>query len=226
MNFVALCSTMSAPCSSGRWRSGVANVESTTTRAPAARAPAVIAGRSATSSVGFVGVSIHTTSAPLAAASTASVAVMSTGRSSIASRCGVLGEQAAHAEVADGRHDDDPRCERVHGGRRSRHPGREGDRPAALERADGVLEGRPRRRPVRAAVVAAAAHVRRQHDRLVQRLARRAGPPGDDGDRRRLPAWWFRARPRQSSAARNGPMAVEEARRVAAVHVVADVRPP
>ena len=104
---------------------------------------------------------------------------------------GVLGEQAAYAEVADGRHDDDPRRQRVHGGRRGCHAGREGDCPATLERADGVLQRGPCRRPVGAAVVAAAAHVRCQHDRLVQGFARRARTPGDDGDRRRLPAWWI-----------------------------------
>ena len=156
-------------------------------RTPAASAPALIAATSATSSVGFVGVSIQTTSAPRAAARTAAVSVMSTGSELERALPGVLGEQAAHAEVAHGRDHDDRRRERVHGRRRGRHPGGERDGPSALERADGVLERRPPRRAVRAAVLAAAADVGRQHDRLVQRLARGVGSAGDDGDGRGRP---------------------------------------
>ncbi len=72
---------MSAPCSSGFWPSGVANVLSTTERTPAARAAASTAGRSATSSIGLVGDSARNRSAPSSAATTASVSAMSTYRS-------------------------------------------------------------------------------------------------------------------------------------------------
>ena len=60
MYFVTLCTTASAPSSSGRWSTGVANVLSTTTRAPASCAIAATAGRSTILSIGFDGVSTHT----------------------------------------------------------------------------------------------------------------------------------------------------------------------
>ena len=53
MSFVAECRTMSAPSASGRWRSGVANVASTTVIAPRSRAPAAIAETSATTMSGL-----------------------------------------------------------------------------------------------------------------------------------------------------------------------------
>ena len=80
MSLVAECRTMSAPRSSGRWRSGVANVASTTVIAPRSRAPAAIAGMSATTMSGLAIDSTHTMSAPSAAASTASVSSAATMR--------------------------------------------------------------------------------------------------------------------------------------------------
>ena len=54
-----LWTTAPAPSSSGRWLTGVANVLSTATRTSGPTA-AISAGRSITLSVGFVGVSTHT----------------------------------------------------------------------------------------------------------------------------------------------------------------------
>ena len=54
---VVECSTMSAPSSSGRWKYGVANVLSTTSRAPARRAISPAAARSHNRIIGLVGVS-------------------------------------------------------------------------------------------------------------------------------------------------------------------------
>ena len=71
MNLVALCTTTSAPSVSGRCASGVANVLSTTTSAPADRPARHSAGRSATSSRGLVGDSSQSTCAPAAAATMA-----------------------------------------------------------------------------------------------------------------------------------------------------------
>jgi hypothetical protein len=83
MNLVPLCSTTVAPSDSGWAQMGVANVLSTTTWAPATDAAAQMVGTSATSSVGFAGVSTHTTSAPGIAAITCSVSVTSTKRTSM-----------------------------------------------------------------------------------------------------------------------------------------------
>ena len=60
MYLVMLCSTMSAPSSSGFWQHGVAKVLSTTTRLPLACAAAASTRTSMSFSVGLVGVSIHT----------------------------------------------------------------------------------------------------------------------------------------------------------------------
>ena len=60
MYFVTLWTTASAPSSSGRWSTGVANVLSTTTRAPAPCAISATADRSTILSNGFEGVSTHT----------------------------------------------------------------------------------------------------------------------------------------------------------------------
>ena len=62
--FVVECTTMSAPRSSGVWRYGVANVLSTTSRAPAAWAASATAAMSTTFRSGFVGDSIQTSRAP------------------------------------------------------------------------------------------------------------------------------------------------------------------
>ena len=61
MYFVTLWTTMSAPSCSGRCRTGVANVLSTTTSAPAACATEATASMSTIFSSGFDGVSIQTT---------------------------------------------------------------------------------------------------------------------------------------------------------------------
>ena len=58
--FVVECTTTSAPSASGCWRYGVANVLSTTTRAPRARARLATAAMSTIVSSGLVGVSIQT----------------------------------------------------------------------------------------------------------------------------------------------------------------------
>ena len=64
--FVAECTTRSAPSSSGRWTSGVANVLSTTINASGLRGAAQMAGRSATASSGLDGDSSHNRSASAA----------------------------------------------------------------------------------------------------------------------------------------------------------------
>jgi hypothetical protein len=56
-NFVMLWRTMSAPCSSGRWRTGLQKVLSTQSRASCAWAISAARARSVISMVGFVGVS-------------------------------------------------------------------------------------------------------------------------------------------------------------------------
>ena len=58
--FVTLCTTASAPSASGRCSAGVAKVLSTTTRAPCSCAAALTAAMSTIFSIGFDGVSIHT----------------------------------------------------------------------------------------------------------------------------------------------------------------------
>ena len=79
MYFVAECTTMSAPHSSGRHTTGEANVESTTRAAPAPWAASASSGRSATDMVGLARVSAQTTSAPPpTAARTAAGSVPST----------------------------------------------------------------------------------------------------------------------------------------------------
>ena len=60
MYFVTLCTTASAPSTSGRCRAGVANVLSTTTRAPCSWVTAHTAPMSTIFSSGFDGVSIQT----------------------------------------------------------------------------------------------------------------------------------------------------------------------
>ena len=61
---VAECMTTSAPSAKGRWTMGVANVESTSSRAPWACARAARAGRSATRTTGFERPSARTSRAP------------------------------------------------------------------------------------------------------------------------------------------------------------------
>jgi hypothetical protein len=71
---------MSAPNSSGRTTSGVENVASTPTSAPAAWAAAAMAGTSGTAISGLLTVSSQTSAAPSSAAMTAAVSAMSTVR--------------------------------------------------------------------------------------------------------------------------------------------------
>ena len=79
MYLVALWTTMSAPCSIGRWSSGVAKVLSTTSSVPASRVAAA-AAMSATAISGLLGVSSQTIAAPRAASATACASAMSTQR--------------------------------------------------------------------------------------------------------------------------------------------------
>jgi hypothetical protein len=60
MYLVVECTTMSMPSSSGRWLIGLAKVLSHTLRMPRARHSAAMACRSASFSIGLVGVSTHT----------------------------------------------------------------------------------------------------------------------------------------------------------------------
>ncbi len=60
MYLVVECTTMSNPCSSGRWMIGLANVLSHTHRMPRAWHRLAMAVRSASLSIGLVGVSTHT----------------------------------------------------------------------------------------------------------------------------------------------------------------------
>jgi hypothetical protein len=78
--------TKSAPCSSGFWRRGVANVLSTATAAPERDAAWEIAAMSAISSEGLVGDSIQTSAACSAALMTSWVLSMSTSFRSICPR--------------------------------------------------------------------------------------------------------------------------------------------
>ena len=59
MNLVAECTTMSAPCSNGRQRYGVAKVESTTNGRSWAWATSASAARSATAPDGFPMTSVY-----------------------------------------------------------------------------------------------------------------------------------------------------------------------
>ena len=81
--FVSDVTVAVAPCSSGRWRTAVATVLSTTSGAPASPAILPSASRSATRSSGFVGVSAHRTDgAPAVTSRTASRSCRSTGTGS------------------------------------------------------------------------------------------------------------------------------------------------
>ena len=184
--FVALCTTTSAPRSSGFWPRGVANVESTTTRAPAACAAAATAAMSTTSSVGFVGVSSQTMAAPSAAAISSSVRA-ETSRRLDPARLVPPGQLRARAAVRDGlgHHDAAHRHQVGHGGDRG-HAAREADRPAAgtLERGQYLLERAPRRvADPRVGDRSTGGEGRAEHGRGVHRA-----PPGrarDDPRRRR-----------------------------------------
>ena len=57
MYLVVLCTTMSAPSSSGRWNTGVMKVLSTASSVPLARQSFAIASMSESLSIGLVGVS-------------------------------------------------------------------------------------------------------------------------------------------------------------------------
>jgi hypothetical protein len=90
ISLVTECMTRSAPWSRGRWRKGEANVLSTTTSAPTDLARPITAGRSTTSSIGFVGDSIHTSPTPSMVAvspSTVRLACGSCSRMPRAARC-------------------------------------------------------------------------------------------------------------------------------------------
>ena len=81
------------------------------------------------------------------------------------------------------------RAEQAHDRLRRRHPGRVGDGLSALERADRLLEHRPRRLTLHRARVSAAAQRGRRRDREVQRpTGDHGGPAGPDRDRLRAAA--------------------------------------
>ncbi len=191
--FVTLCTTTSAPVSSGRCRIGVAKVLSTTSSAPAAADRAPSASRSTTLSIGLVGDSAQTRSAPCTASAVAAASVRSTSRT--VSRPLLLHPpqhlQAAVVGVRPGDHDTALRRQvqrRCDGGQ----PGRERRRHPALEGADRALEHLPGRVAVAAVTDLPAGVVgRRHHQRRVHRPVRLPGWPagghrhGGRGQRRR-----------------------------------------
>ena len=124
---------MSAPDSRGRCSSGVAKVLSTTKIALSGRLRPS-AGRSATSIVGFAGDSIHTTSAPSAAANTSVVSAMLTRRTWPPYLRGAAIDGLSHPEIAVVRnHDDAARRQEFQYGMRRRHARGEGQRASALQ---------------------------------------------------------------------------------------------
>ena len=177
---------MSAPRSSGRWRSGVANVESTTVMAPRSRAPAAMAGISATTMSGFAIDSTQTMSAPSAAARIAAVSSAAAVRRVRRPCAGHPLEDVSDAVVGHRGENDRPagRDEIGDRGRRG-EPGCERHRRAAFERAERRLERAPCRIPVPAVLEARVVAVRRAQDE--RRVHRRAGdalrPAGLHGDR-------------------------------------------
>ena len=179
MNFVALCSTRSAPKDSGRCPSGVANVLSTTTSAPVPWPNRHSSGRSATSISGLVGDSSQSRSAAQAACLVAAVSVMSTVRDLPPADGRAVGQQRPHAGIGvSGHHHLRAGRHQVENRRRRGHPGPERDSGAALQRADGGLERLPTRRAAVPRILGDRSfggpgpEVGGQHQRHVHRLAR------------------------------------------------------
>ena len=177
--FVVEWTTMSAPRSSGFWRYGVANVLSTTSRAPAARVAAATAAMSTRLSSGLVGVSIQTSRASprSAAGSVRELGGRRVGEA-VALRLVDLREHAVRAAV-DVVHADDvvAGVEQVHDRRRRAEARRERVTVrGVLERGEALLERRSRR--VRdARVVVALVHadrLLRERGGLVDRRRHRA----------------------------------------------------
>ena len=144
----------SAPWSSGCRPSGVATVLSTANSAPVARAAAETASRSQTSSRGLEGVSTHTSVAPSAAATIASVSV-GTIRTSMPFGSRSLAREVADAWVAVAARDEHVAGAqaRQHDGGDRGHARGEDDRRSAVQLADRALERRPGRVGVAAVAV-------------------------------------------------------------------------
>ena len=172
---------MSAPSSSGRWRYGVANVLSTTTRAPAACAASAAFRMSMTLRSGFVGVSSQTRRVCSSRCGSRPVADLLGGEEGEAVPLGLvdLREHPVDAAV-DVVHADDAvaRADEVHDRRRRAEAG--GVREpvvGTLERGEARLERRPRRVPGARVVVALvlADRVLDERRRLVDRGDHRPG---------------------------------------------------
>ena len=183
-SLVALCTTTSAPSSSGRWCSGVAYVLSTATSAP--RSPRA---RSERAQVGDPVARVRRRLEPQQRRAVArgerGVRVDDVGEVDVPPAVGsdAGGEQRARPRVAVGDDDLRARRQRLEDGGDGGHPGREGERLAALEPAEHVLERVPRRVPVAAVRDGAAGVVRRrEHDGRVERGVGRVGrAAGADG---------------------------------------------
>ena len=135
MNFVALWTTTSAPNSSGRWSSGVASVESTTTSAPASCAPSHSTSSSAIATSGFDGVSIHSRSAPAQAREhRGGVGDVDAHDLRLARRL-ARAQQRPRARVAVVRHDDAGARRQLLEHRRRSRPCRRRTRPRCRPRA-------------------------------------------------------------------------------------------
>ncbi len=150
MYLVVEWTTMSAPSASGCWRIGVANVLSTTVRAPASRASEAHARMSVTLRSGFDGVSSQRSFAPPA--------------QSRGDGCGVrrVDERELDAELAVDLREDAPRA--------AVEVARRDDAIAAAERReDAVDRGHPAR--VREPVLGTL----ELRDAALERLARRVG---------------------------------------------------
>ena len=198
--------------SSGVCPKGVANVLSTTTRAPAARATAITPGRSTTSSIGLVGDSTQTSAAPRNRLLERSRGQRGQGGERELAAAAAFAELLRDAEVGrtlghDARAGRQLVEDRAAGG----EPRGERDAAAVLERAQGLLERLPAGVAVAAVHRLAAVVIRRGgDDRRVQRRGRSPRrTAGDHGDR--LGMQWlighgFRAVSR-AAARRAGPSA-------------------
>ncbi len=171
---------MSAPSSSGRCRYGVANVLSTTTRAPTACAASAALRMSTTLRSGFVGVSSQTRRVRSSRCGSRVLDLLGGQEvEAVALRLVDLREHPVDAAV-DVVHADDPvaRAEQVHDRRRRAEAGRVREAVVgALQRGEAGLERRPRRVAGARVVVALvlADRVLGERRRLVDRRDHRPG---------------------------------------------------
>ena len=158
----------------------MAKVLSTTTYAPASCAARITGGRSMTSRAGFVGDSSQTSAASSQAARSASWSVTSTRRTLMRPRASRSASCMTDAVVGvPRRHDGRAQPDEVEQRRDRREAGGEGQRAAALERAQRLLERRPGRVGVAAVLTVATGDVRRrERHRVVQRLVGLVGRAG------------------------------------------------